>query len=61
MVHCVVYPTAIGSEPQDNGLNSSGHWRRTMQGHSAVSVVEEWKDWIEKNGRERKERECNRM
>lgn len=34
----IMYPTAIGSEPQDTGINSSGHWRRTMQGHSAVFI-----------------------
>lgn len=35
----LMYPTAIGSEPQDTGLNSSGHWRRTMQGHSAANYI----------------------
>lgn len=33
------YPTAIGSEPQDATLDSSAHWRRTMQGHSAANMV----------------------
>lgn len=33
------YPTAIGSEPQDASLDSSAHWRRTMQGHSAANLV----------------------
>ncbi len=33
------YPTAIGSEPQDPTLESSGHWRRTMQGHAAANMV----------------------
>ena len=35
----LMYPTAIGSEPQDHTLVSSGHWRRTMQGHSAANYV----------------------
>ncbi|GAA5317477.1 MAG: N-carbamoylputrescine amidase [Candidatus Pelagadaptatus aseana] len=33
------YPTAIGSEPQDPTLDSSGHWQRVMQGHSAANVM----------------------
>jgi N-carbamoylputrescine amidase len=33
------YPTAIGSEPQDRTLDSSAHWRRTMQGHAAANMV----------------------
>jgi len=33
------YPTAIGSEPQDPTLDTSGHWRRTMQGHAAANMV----------------------
>lgn len=33
------YPTAIGSEPQDAGLDSSGHWQRTMQGHAAANMT----------------------
>lgn len=33
----LLYPTAIGSEPQDPTLNSSAHWRRVMQGHAGVS------------------------
>ena len=35
----LMYPTAIGTEPQDSSLNSSGHWRRTMQGHSAANYL----------------------
>ena len=35
----LVYPTAIGSEPQDPTLESSGHWERTMSGHSAANLV----------------------
>ncbi|CAM9906770.1 unnamed protein product [Scytosiphon promiscuus] len=35
----LLYPTAIGSEPQDPSLNSSAHWRRVMQGHAGANVV----------------------
>lgn len=33
------YPTAIGSEPKNSGLDSSAHWERTMVGHSAANMV----------------------
>ncbi len=33
------YPTAIGSEPQDPTLDSSGHWQRVMQGHGAANMM----------------------
>ncbi|EOY33409.1 Nitrilase-like protein 1 isoform 1 [Theobroma cacao] len=33
------YPTAIGSEPQDEGLDSCDHWQRVMQGHAGANVV----------------------
>ncbi len=33
------YPTAIGSEPQDAGLDSKDHWQRAMQGHAAANMV----------------------
>ena len=35
----LLYPTAIGSEPQDPTLNSKDHWQRTMQGHAAANVT----------------------
>lgn len=35
----LLYPTAIGSEPQDASLDSSAHWQRTMQGHAAANIV----------------------
>jgi N-carbamoylputrescine amidase len=35
----LLYPTAIGSEPQDASIDSSGHWQRTMQGHAAANVM----------------------
>ncbi len=34
----ILYPTAIGSEPILN-VDSSGHWQRTMQGHSAANII----------------------
>jgi N-carbamoylputrescine amidase len=33
------YPTAIGSEPQDNNLDSREHWKRVMQGHAGANLV----------------------
>ena len=36
---CILYPTAIGSEPQDPSWDSSGHWQRVMQGHAAANLV----------------------
>ncbi|MDN5864403.1 MAG: N-carbamoylputrescine amidase [Gammaproteobacteria bacterium] len=35
----LLYPSAIGSEPQAPELDSSGHWRRVMQGHAAANVM----------------------
>jgi N-carbamoylputrescine amidase len=35
----LLYPTAIGSEPQDASIDSSGHWQRTMQGHAAANIM----------------------
>lgn len=35
----LLYPTAIGSEPQDASLDSRGHWQRTMQGHAAANIL----------------------
>jgi N-carbamoylputrescine amidase len=34
----LLYPTAIGSEPILD-TDSSGHWRRVMQGHSAANLM----------------------
>ncbi|KAJ4969623.1 hypothetical protein NE237_002722 [Protea cynaroides] len=33
------YPTAIGTEPQDEGLDSRDHWKRVMQGHAGANLV----------------------
>lgn len=35
----LLYPTAIGSEPQDPSLDSRAHWTRTMQGHAAANMM----------------------
>jgi N-carbamoylputrescine amidase len=35
----LLYPTAIGSEPQDATIDSSAHWQRTMQGHAAANIM----------------------
>ncbi len=35
----LLFPTAIGSEPQDPTLNSKTHWQRTMQGHAAANMA----------------------
>ena len=37
----LLYPTAIGTEPQDPTLDSSDHWQRVMQGHAAANVSHE--------------------
>jgi N-carbamoylputrescine amidase len=33
------YPTAIGSELNDPGLDSKDHWQTVMRGHAAANVV----------------------
>jgi len=33
------YPTAIGSEPGNELLDSRDHWRRVMQGHAAANIM----------------------
>jgi N-carbamoylputrescine amidase len=33
------YPTAIGSEPYDNDLDTSRMWRRAMQGHAVSNCM----------------------
>lgn len=47
------YPTAIGSEPYDNALDTHGMWQRAMQGHAvsnAVPVVAANRIGLEENG-----------
>lgn len=33
------YPTAIGSEPQDSGIDSKDHWQTCMLGHAAANLI----------------------
>jgi N-carbamoylputrescine amidase len=35
----LLYPTAIGSEPTDPGLDSRAHWRTVMCGHAGANLV----------------------
>jgi N-carbamoylputrescine amidase len=35
----LLYPTAIGSEPHDPGLDSAAHWQRVMQGHAGANLM----------------------
>ncbi len=35
----LLYPTAIGAEPQDPGLDTAARWRRCMQGHAVANVI----------------------
>lgn len=35
----LLYPTAIGSEPDNPELDSRDHWRRVMQGHAGANLT----------------------
>jgi N-carbamoylputrescine amidase len=35
----ILYPTAIGSEPNSEDTLALRHWQRTQQGHSAANVI----------------------
>lgn len=35
----LLYPTAIGAEPQDETLDTAARWRRAMQGHAVSNVI----------------------
>ena len=35
----LLYPTAIGSEPHDPSLETSGRWQRAMQGHAVSNCM----------------------
>lgn len=35
----LLYPTAIGSEPQDDSIDSQPHWTRVMQGHAGANLM----------------------
>lgn len=33
------FPTIIGSEPHNAGMDTAPHWQRTMQGHAAANML----------------------
>lgn len=35
----LLYPTAIGSEPEDSSIDSRDHWQTCMLGHAAANLV----------------------
>lgn len=35
----LLYPTAIGAEPQDQSLDTAARWRRAMVGHAVSNVI----------------------
>lgn len=35
----LMYPTAIGSEPHDDSLDTAAPWQRAMQGHAVSNVI----------------------
>jgi N-carbamoylputrescine amidase len=35
----LLYPTAIGSEPENPALDTASRWRRAMQGHAVSNVI----------------------
>ncbi|MBM7868409.1 N-carbamoylputrescine amidase [Heliobacterium gestii] len=35
----LLYPTAIGSEPEEPGVDSKDHWQICMQGHAGANLV----------------------
>lgn len=35
----LLYPTAIGSEPENPSWDSCAHWQRAMQGHAAANLI----------------------
>jgi N-carbamoylputrescine amidase len=35
----LLYPTAIGSEPQEDSIDSKEHWQICMRGHAAANLV----------------------
>lgn len=35
----LLYPTAIGAEPQDPALDTAARWRRVMLGHAVANVI----------------------
>lgn len=35
----LLFPTAIGSEPEFPAIDSAGHWQRVMQGHAGANIM----------------------
>jgi N-carbamoylputrescine amidase len=35
----LLYPTAIGSEPEDGAIDSKDHWQTCMLGHAAANLI----------------------
>jgi len=35
----LLFPTAIGSEPEEPAIDSAGHWQRVMQGHAGANIM----------------------
>jgi N-carbamoylputrescine amidase len=35
----LLYPTAIGSEPQDASIDSAAHWQTVMRGHAGANLM----------------------
>lgn len=35
----LLYPTSIGSEPQDSSIDSRDHWQICMRGHAAANLI----------------------
>lgn len=35
----LLYPTAIGSEPEDSSIDSKDHWQTCMLGHAAANLI----------------------
>lgn len=35
----LLYPTAIGSEPEDQSIDSKDHWQACMLGHAAANLI----------------------
>lgn len=35
----LLYPTAIGSEPEDSSIDSRDHWQTCMLGHAAANLI----------------------
>ncbi|MEM0964657.1 MAG: carbon-nitrogen hydrolase [Verrucomicrobiota bacterium] len=36
---CILFPSAIGSEPSEPGMDSRSRWQKVMQGHAVANVI----------------------